>query len=61
MGSGELIPFFALLEGVALTFPMNVSLSQPMSSLTLIFLILLPISPETGDQGAVWCFLANWS
>jgi len=43
VGSGERIPSFALLVGVAFALPIKPSLSQPMSFLTFALLILSPI------------------
>ena len=45
MGSGEWIPYFALLAHAGFTLPVTLSLSQPTSFLTFTLLILSPVPP----------------
>ena len=45
VGSGEWIHSFPLLVRTAFALPVKLSLSQPMSFLTFILLILFPVPP----------------
>ena len=49
-----MIPYFALLAGMAFTLPIKLSLSQPMSSIAFTFRILPSILPGEGKQDAAW-------
>ena len=50
MGSCELVPWFGLLVRSAFALPVKLSLSQPMSFLTFILLVLSPIPPGGSEQ-----------
>ena len=61
MGSGERIPYFALLACVAFALLIKLSLSQPTNFLTFTLSILSPIPPGVGsERAAVWCLVAGW-
>ena len=54
IGSGESIPYFALLTCAAFALLIKLSLSQPTSFFTFTLLILSPIPPGGSEQAAVW-------
>jgi len=60
MGSGEWIPFFALLAHAAFALPVQLPLSQPTSFLTFTRLILSPIPLKAGSEQVVaWHLVAS--
>jgi len=61
VGTGERIPYFALLAHTAFVcLSVKLSLSQPMSFFTFTLLILSPIPLEGSEQAALWCLAAGW-
>jgi len=55
MGSGELIPCFALLVCAAFALPIKLSLPQPMSYLIFTLPIHSPFPPGGTERAAAWC------